>query len=142
MDDLGGAFQIEFDSGNGKTAQEAQADDEDDAAEAAFMAELKAAMDSANLAARALDKDAAATEESVGKLFKPLIAVGTKPGALSRDTLPMVVLKASQGEHCTIEYLDKPDPSLKGAAMIIVSEMGYNNILPGRTRGRWSAFSF
>ena len=32
MDDLGGAFQMELDSGNGKTAQEAQADDEDDAA--------------------------------------------------------------------------------------------------------------
>ena len=132
LDNLGDAIQMELDNGNGKTAQEAHADDDDDTEQADFMAELNAAMDSANLAARAQDRNEAATEDSIGKLFKSLIAVGAKPGALSRDTLPAVVLKASQGEHCTIEYLDKPDPSLKGAAMIIVSELGYNNCLNAR----------
>ena len=54
----------------------------------------------AGLASRAKDNEKNLTDASAGELFKYVIAIGIKYGALARDTLPEVVLEVTQGEDC------------------------------------------
>ena len=61
----------------------------------------------AGSASRAKDNEKNLTDASAGELFKYVIAIGIKYGALARDTLPEVVLEVTQGEDCTIEYMEK-----------------------------------
>ena len=107
----------------------AESDMEEGMYDESTMEDLLRVADEANETALGTDKDSAQQGGSVGKLHKYAIAMGTKPGALSQDSIMEVLLKAAQGEQCWLEYLEKSTSEIKGAAMIITTDAGYNNLM-------------
>ena len=97
--------------------------------EADYMAELQAlfqsaASDGAYDGAMEAVGGATGSVDTLGALYVPIVAIGIKHGALARDNLVDVVMRAGEGEFSTIEYLEKPDEHVKGACMIITSQKG------------------
>ena len=95
-------------------------DDEDDT-RAALLAMF-------DRAAPALGDKIAGSGAELGGIARTIIAIGTRNGALARDTLPEKILKASANAGATLEYLDKDDMQ-KGAVLINISPAGAEALL-------------